>query len=445
MPIKDILIHKGVIIIMFTKKEKIATLRETAQQLISTVRIDVQSNNLLTQQISLINLTLDDLAVAKALQPFIQENIDKIYNPLYNNKSAGIQSVVNMEPIGVDLAGSQQYVVSFFDGVIDDKFVERRYQLSQYYLKTGVEIKWYLCTNQAFFNHTLELLKEKYRNDIESFALAVSVTSKVFNLEQQLCLSALQELQNQVAATKEREAKQSIKETIGAITEELASMSEEVGASVADVVVRSETIKEYLTEGLQSSIITSETSVTGREQLDQVIEQTESLKNSVTTIQSNIGSLESNSREIGEIVSVITSIAEQTNLLALNAAIEAARAGEHGKGFSVVADEVRKLAEQTKESSNNITELVVSTTKQIETVVKQMNEINSKTILANQNVHDTTQNFNDILSASMVSKDQNERSNQEMGSFTNILKEIGEAGSKVAQLADNLNETMRRF
>lgn len=430
---------------MFAKKEKATYLKDEAEKLKPNVRIDIQKDQNLLSQLSLIDLTLDDLAVAKALQPLIQENIEKIYNPMYNSSFEGVRRVVDMNPIGIDLSGSQQYVISFFDGIIDDKYAERRYQLSKYYLMTGVEVRWYLCTNQSFINNIIDLLTEVFKDDTESLALALKVTTKIFNLEMQLCLSALQMLQNEAAATKEIETKQYVKESIGTITEELAAMSEEVGASVADVVVRSESIMTSLDEGLQSSIISTETSVTGRSQLDQVIEQTVSLKDSVTEIQTSIRSLEVNSKEIGDIVAVITSIADQTNLLALNAAIEAARAGEHGKGFSVVAAEVRKLAEQTKNSSSNITELVVSTTKQIENVVGQIDDVNAKTVLTNQNVQETAESFDKILTASMASKEQNERNNEEMSKFTDILKEIGEAGSKVANLADNLNSTMQGY
>lgn len=45
-------------------------------------------------------------------------------------------------------------------------------------------------------------------------------------------------------------------------------------------------------------------------------------------------------------------------MLGLNVAIEAARAGEHGRGFGVVADEIRKLSTQSKETADNIRNLL---------------------------------------------------------------------------------------
>nr|WP_274310123.1 methyl-accepting chemotaxis protein [Solibacillus daqui] len=82
----------------------------------------------------------------------------------------------------------------------------------------------------------------------------------------------------------------------------------------------------------------------------------------------NMNELSIRSKEIEDIVTVISTISNQTNLLALNASIEAARAGEHGKGFAVVADEVRKLAESTKQSAENIVSLTKDTQLQIEKV-----------------------------------------------------------------------------
>jgi methyl-accepting chemotaxis protein len=68
-----------------------------------------------------------------------------------------------------------------------------------------------------------------------------------------------------------------------------------------------------------------------------------------------VEALNTASREVGDIVKLITTIAEQTNLLALNATIEAARAGDAGKGFAVVATEVKELAQETAQATSDIT------------------------------------------------------------------------------------------
>lgn len=154
-------------------------------------------------------------------------------------------------------------------------------------------------------------------------------------------------------------------QTISASVTQIAEGSEEQSAAIRDMsgVVKEMTdninrIAIKSKEIAEVGVTTAQSSAEGRYAINKAMEQMKIIGEGAQAVQISIGELADGSREIGEIVTLISSIAGQTNLLALNAAIEAARAGEAGRGFAVVAEEVRKLAEESNQAAQKIGALI---------------------------------------------------------------------------------------
>ncbi|GAE26541.1 methyl-accepting chemotaxis protein [Halalkalibacter wakoensis JCM 9140] len=223
------------------------------------------------------------------------------------------------------------------------------------------------------------------------------------------------------------------------VTEQIAQTIEEVAAGkdkqLSSVQQTAETVEQMA--GSVEQIALSADSVTssaahatkkageGGKSIQIAVEQMNSMNQIVTHTSKVIQGLDEHAGHIGKITKVITEIAEQTNLLALNAAIEAARAGEHGKGFAVVAAEVRKLAEQSSQSANQISDLLLTIQSETKNAVASMGQVTEEVSGGIDVVNDTGHRFEEIEQA-----------------IDEVVRKIKEVTSSVATLSDGTNQLM---
>lgn len=200
----------------------------------------------------------------------------------------------------------------------------------------------------------------------------------------------------------------------------------------------------------------------------------------VQLISKNVADTDQSVKKISDAVEMITSIAEQTSLLSLNASIEAARAGETGKGFAVVASEIQKLSEESNNSAQLISQIIVSlldnsansmnammevkdrlreqqekldaTKSQFENVSDGIISSREETVEINgqakacdtsrEKVVDIIQNLSAISEENAASTEQTTASMQELNATINLL---ADSAGKLKDLAVSLSESIEFF
>ncbi len=250
------------------------------------------------------------------------------------------------------------------------------------------------------------LISARLQKDLRQIATAVAESKETVSHASQQLNAASQQLANSST-----EAAASLEETVASI-EELTSMVKLNADNAAEA--------SHLSQQSQ------DTAVRGNQEMDQLIVAMDGINSS--------------SKKIQEIISVIDDIAFQTNLLALNAAVEAARAGEQGKGFAVVADAVRTLAQKSATAAKEISSLINESVSQVE----KGTEIADRSGQSLKNIVKSVKTMTDLNAGiSSASKEQSQGISQ-ISQSMNQLDQATQSNAASAEEAAASSETLLR-
>ena len=174
-------------------------------------------------------------------------------------------------------------------------------------------------------------------------------------------------------------------------------------------------ISTYIASLTQSVQTLSEYNDSVDEIMQELMNINEKNGESIENVRQQTELTNSSAQQIRKAAEIIAGISSQTNLLALNASIEAARAGEHGSGFAVVAEEIRVLADQSKESTEQINNVVNELLSNSEISVATTQEVAEAFAVQSEKVNETVSIFKSLHSEIKKVRGSIEGINEEVG------------------------------
>ncbi|RST45544.1 HAMP domain-containing protein [Variovorax sp. DXTD-1] len=209
-------------------------------------------------------------------------------------------------------------------------------------------------------------------------------------------------------------------------TEQQASSLQQTAASMEELTSTVKQNADNARQANQLAASASEVAVRGGSVVNEVVD--------------TMGSINSSSRKIVDIIAVIDGIAFQTNILALNAAVEAARAGEQGRGFAVVAAEVRNLAQRSAAAAKEVKGLIDDSVGKVEAGSQKVAEAGQTMDEIVASVRRVTDIMGEIAAASQEQTTGIEQINQAITQMDQVTQQnaalVEEAAAAAASLQD---------
>jgi len=281
-------------------------------------------------------------------------------------------------------------------------------------------------------------------NVIMTFAVFVMLfiierLSKMFNDHALGAVEEQSEVQMQIMKV--------IKEETDSSTEmvnSLYSASGDIAKSMQNIsdstekIVENITEQNYMTQSIQTAIsntqqyssemvavasVSNEEIRTNQDMMGKLMEQSGQIAENNVLVTDAMEQLQDKVDKVASIANMILKISNQTTILAINASVESSRAGEAGKGFSVIAEQIRQLAEETKKSTESITNIVDDLNANAKTVVNAVGVSLKAADSQNQMIRTAADAFDELS-----------------GNMNVLIKNIQEIGNRIDNLSTANNQ-----
>lgn len=392
------------------------------------------------KRLSMLNFNKTDLKYLKNLKSIIEENIvdiiDGFYDVIASDKEMTdiINNNSSIDRLKLTL---RTHILQMFSGTLDDDYSKKRKTIAQVHVRIGLKTQAYITSFESI-NKSVHTLIQKHISNADDKLNTTYSVSKIINLEQQLVLSAYDELlKSQQDSIEDERVK--LNTAIVESSVNLAAISEQTYASYQQLQNQARNVLSYAIKAKELSSQMELHAIEGKGLIKNQTNSMDNIVDSVCNIEHEIKNLGVVSKKIEEVVLTVNNIANQTNLLSLNASIEAARAGVHGLGFSVVAQEVRKLSDETKMSIKNVDELLEYISTESVNLQSSLAKVSESVRTGGNDLHNTENKFTEILSTTTDNKHQTVLIENEIAELEGIIKDLSMAFDEVTKSADNLS------